>query len=46
MRKGYTVIDIGIDAGRMSRSSSYLVEQGVMTIWKYRNVWKLTNHLL
>ena len=45
LRKGYTVIDIGIDIGRTSRSSSYILEKIVLNIWKYRNAWKLPYHL-
>ena len=52
LRKGYTVIDIGIDIGRVSnqtgklvRSSSYIAEKILLGIWKYRNIWKLAYHL-
>ena len=45
LRRGYTVIDIGIDVGRTVRSSSYLTEKIVLGLWKYRNAWKITYHL-
>lgn len=44
LRKGYTVIDIGIDIGRTARSSSYFFERILLNIWKYRNIWKLPYH--
>ena len=45
LRKGYTIIDIGIDIGRTARSSSYFVERVLLNIWKYRNIWKLLYHI-
>lgn len=52
LRNGYRVIDIGIDIGRVSnktgkiaRSSSYIVERFVLSIWKSRNYWKWLYHL-
>ena len=44
VRKGYTVVDIGIDMGRATRSSSYITERIFLGIWKYRNIWKLPYH--
>ena len=44
LRRGYTVVDIGIDIGRTARSSSYFFERFLLTIWKYRNIWKLPYH--
>ena len=40
LRQGYTVIDIGIDAERVARSSSYILEQVVSFAWNIRNVFK------
>jgi len=52
LRKGYTVIDIGIDVlkvsektGRLVRSSSYLFERILLKVWKYRNIWKWLYHI-
>lgn len=45
LRKGYTVIDIGIDTIRTARSSSYFFERILLNIWKYRNIWKLPYHI-
>ena len=45
VRKGYTVVDIGIDIGRVARSSSYMAERIFLFVWKYRNVWKLSYHI-
>ena len=39
-RKGYTIIDIGIDIKRATRSSSYITEKIFLSIWKTRNIWK------
>ncbi len=44
LRKGYTVLDIGIDLSRIGRSSSYFVERTILSIWKYRNAWKILYH--
>ena len=53
LRKGYTIIDIGIDisrvsskTGRLIRSSSYITERIFLGIWQSRNLWKLTYHIL
>lgn len=45
LRKGYKIVDIGIDIGRVGRSSSYIAERILVTIWKYRNLWKWSYHL-
>ena len=52
LRKGYTVIDIGIDVlkvsektGSLVRSSSYLFERILLKVWKYRNIWKWLYHI-
>ena len=45
VRRGYTVIDIGIDFRRATRSSSYITEKIFLGFWKYRNVWKLSYHI-
>ena len=44
VRSGYTVVDIGIDASRIARSSSYIAEKVFLGVWKYRNVWKFSYH--
>ena len=46
LRKGYTVLDIGIDIGRYRRSSSYIMERFILGIWKYRHFWKLLIHMI
>jgi len=45
VRCGYTVVDIGIDIGRTTRSSSYITEKVFLGIWKHRNKWKLLYHI-
>lgn len=45
LRKGYQIIDTGIDVLRPFRSSSYIVERAFMTIWDSRNIWKLSYHI-
>ena len=45
VRTGYTILDIGIDVGRVGRSSSYIAERIFLRIWKSRNVWKSFYHL-
>ena len=45
VRAGYTVIDIGIDICRTRRSSSYIVEQIVLSCWQYRNAFKMMYHV-
>ena len=45
LRKGYTVIDVGIDVGRTARSSSYFFESCLLNGWKYRNIWKMPYHI-
>ena len=45
LRRGYTIIDIGIDVGRTVRSSSYFVEKTVLGFWKWRNFWKQLYHI-
>ena len=45
VRKGYTVIDIGIDIGRVTRSSSYIVERTFLIVWQNRNLWKFSYHI-
>ena len=44
LRTGYTVFDIGIDANRTLRSSSYMLEQVVSFVWGTRNAWKSFLH--
>ena len=44
LRSGFTVFDIGIDLTRSFRSSSYMVERIVMTVWKTRNIIKGIYH--
>ena len=47
LRKGYTILDIGIDAVRTVRSSSYKLEKVILMLWKTRNIWKIpVNSLL
>ena len=46
LRRGYTVVDIGIDATRVARSSSYMFEQILLWSWKKRNTFKWFMHLL
>ena len=46
VRKGFTVVDIGIDIGRLTRSSSYIAERIFLAVWKYRNIWKLVGHII
>ena len=45
VRTGYTIVDIGIDIGRVGRSSSYMVERIFLGIWQNRNIWKSFYHL-
>ena len=52
LRSGYNIIDIGIDVsrvssktGKLARSSSYIAERIVLTIWDSRNFWKYLFHL-
>ena len=45
VRKGYRIIDIGIDAGRLVRSSSYIAERIFLEIWKKRHLWKIPFHI-
>ena len=46
LRRGYTVVDIGIDATRVARSSSYMFERILLWGWKNRNIFKLLIHML
>jgi RHS repeat-associated protein len=44
LRKGYTVIDIGVDTVKVAKgivSSSYVMERFLLMLWKTRNIWKL-----
>ena len=44
LRTGYTVLDIGVDAAKVSKkitSSSYKMEQIILKVWRSRNIWKL-----
>ena len=44
LRRGFTVLDIGVDAAKIARgikSSSYAMERVIMMIWKTRSFWKL-----
>lgn len=45
LRTGYTVVDIGIDIKRTTRSSSYFFESLLLNSWKYRNIWKMPYHI-
>ena len=45
VRTGYTIVDIGIDIGRVGRSSSYMTERIFLGIWQSRNIWKSFYHL-
>ena len=43
LRLGYTILDIGADVKKVAkglRSSSYIMERGILTIWEIRNLWK------
>lgn len=48
VRSGYTIVDIGIDIGRLElglkRSSSYIAERIFLFVWQSRNVWKSFYH--
>ena len=44
LKSGYKIIDIGVDIGRISRSSSYIVERLFILLWKSRNIWKGIYH--
>ena len=44
VRSGYKIIDIGIDIGRIGRSSSYITERIFLGVWQTRNIWKWTYH--
>ena len=44
LRLGYTIFDIGIDASRSIRSSSYGLEQVISVIWESRNIIKAFFH--
>ena len=46
LRKGYTVIDIGITTTHRGMGWYYGIERFVMAQWKYRNIWKLPVNLL
>ena len=46
LRDGYTIVDIGIDSGRLIRSSSYAMERVILWTWRYRNKIKLAWHLI
>lgn len=50
LRKGYTVLDIGVDMAKIAkgiRSSSYAMERFIVLIWKTRTTWKfLINYYL
>ena len=44
LRKGYTILDIGVDltkAAKGIKSSSYLTERTIVSLWQTRNIWKL-----
>ena len=44
LRRGYTVLDIGIDITKVAKgitSSSYAMERIITMLWKTRNIWKL-----
>lgn len=44
LRSGYTVVDIGIDASRLTRSSSYITERITLMAWQNRALWKTLYH--
>lgn len=41
LRKGYTVIDVGVDFCREKRSSSYAMEKIILRIWDNRTLIKM-----
>ena len=41
LRSGYTLLNVGYDALREIRGSSYTMERIIMMLWESRNVWKL-----
>lgn len=45
LRKGFTIIDIGIDISRTVRSSSYIFERIFIGIWNTRDIWKASYHI-
>ena len=46
LRKGYTVIDIGITMTHSGMGWYYRIERLVIAQWKYRNIWKLPVNIL
>ena len=46
LRKGYTIIDIGITTTHRGFGYYYGIERFMIAQWKYRNVWKLPLNLL
>lgn len=46
LRKGYTIIDIGITTTHRGMGWYYRIERFVMAQWKYRNIWKFPVNLL
>jgi len=41
LRKGYTVIDIGLSTKRAGRGIWYGAERLALGFWKSRHIWKL-----
>ena len=44
LKKGFKIVDIGIDSKRIKRSSSCFFEKAFLNIWNSRNIWKLSCH--
>lgn len=45
LRSGYTVFDIGIMTIHKGRGLWYGAERFVISLWKYRNLWKWVYHI-
>ena len=45
LRKGYTIIDIGITTTHAGMGWYYGIERFIIAQWKYRNMWKLPVNL-
>ena len=46
LRKGYTVVDIGIDTARATASASYFFERILLFGWGNRNIFKALFHII
>ena len=46
LRKGYTIIDIGITTTHRAVGLYYGIERLIVALWKTRNVWKLPINLI